>query len=902
MQLKNYQQKSLSDISCFLKKWSDDKSHNASVAFSNFWQEQGIPVGTAAAVPPYNDTLGNNTVPQLCVKIPTGGGKTFVAASSLRTIFNHLKSRRAKAVVWLVPSDSILRQTYTALMDSEHPYRKKIDADFGNRVSVYGKNELLEGQSFTSSDIDNQLSIFVLSFDSLRTSTKDSRLVYRDNGNLLSFKRRLDQQPAANESAETSLIRVIQYLNPVVIIDESHHATSNLSVDMLKAVNPAFILELTATPKQSSNVITYVDSYQLKQQHMVKLPVIVYNRQSKSDVISSAIAIRKRLENSAKQELPARYIRPIVLFQAEPRNKEDSVTFKNVKQELLDYGIPEDQIALKTANMDDLGDIDLSKPNCKIRYIITVNALKEGWDCPFAYILATIANKSSTVDVEQILGRVLRLPNAHESNEPLLNMAYVLTSSNDFAKTLDKVVDGLNYAGFSSKDYRAVNLNAASASGDSVSNTEPSQSGTGVISGHVDSSDTNAVSSSVSDTESRQFMVASDSDGSSNTDGNNTAPNTIEPMSHEDNSNNSLTTDMDTLLDQAKQENKNFESDMRQNKATESSLPKDLAEQVPIFEIQPMFVSDANKTRIPQFMIKSEATLFADETIRKLQLSDLTESFDLASADLKFNWSTPNPEIAKVDVNVSSEVKQEQVRNLSDAEKELFDNISSETQLSYTIDIAVKKIDQIDAVDNISARNYVDRLMNLFTEDQKKMAIKNPFEFAEQVKNKVENLLSDERQHEFNEEIYKGNITAKEQYHFPHEMSLSTAINSLERTLYTGEEQVNGFERKMMDTLANSDNILWWHRNPARPKYGFCINGPFNHFPDFIAKTKTGLILVIETKGDHLATNGQSRAELGYEWQSLAGLQRYRYFLVFQTIETEHTVNYDHFKNILSSL
>ncbi|MFR7629316.1 MAG: hypothetical protein ACLUZ6_01090 [Lachnospira eligens] len=117
-------------------------------------------------------------------------------------------------------------------------------------------------------------------------------------------------------------------------------------------------------------------------------------------------------------------------------------------------GIPESEIAIKTADRDELKNIDLSSHDCSIRYIITVNALKEGWDCPFAYILATVANRTSSIDVEQILGRILRLPNTRKNKREVLNLSYVITSSNAFYATLDKVVAGLNAAGFTSKDYR----------------------------------------------------------------------------------------------------------------------------------------------------------------------------------------------------------------------------------------------------------------------------------------------------------------------------------------------------------------------------------------------------------------------------------------------------------------
>ena len=188
-----------------------------------------------------------------------------------------------------------------------------------------------------------------------------------------------------------------------------------------------------------------------------KLPVIVYNRKSQADVYGDAIAIRAKLEAQAKreQETSGRYIRPIVLFQAQPRNNADSTTYEKIKKTLVDGGIPEKKIAIKTGDKDELKNVDLLSPDCPIRYIITVNALKEGWDCPFAYVLATVANRTSTVDVEQILGRVLRLPYTQKNSSEVLNLSYVITSSADFHQTLEKVVVGLNSAGFSRRDYRA---------------------------------------------------------------------------------------------------------------------------------------------------------------------------------------------------------------------------------------------------------------------------------------------------------------------------------------------------------------------------------------------------------------------------------------------------------------
>ena len=241
-------------------------------------------------------------------------------------------------------------------------------------------------------------------------------------------------------------------------MDESHNAESDLSVDMLKNLNPSFILDLTATPKNNSNIISLVPAIELKKENMVKLPVIVYNSENKTEVINNALHLQRKLEILAKKEEEegGKYIRPIVLFQAQPRTKHDNTTFEKLKTQLLALGIPVNQIKIKTATIDELKGVDLMDKSCEVRYIITINALKEGWDCPFAYILASLADKSSAVDVEQILGRVLRQPYVQKHKAFHLNLSYVLTASAKFNETLQSIVKGLQLSGLSEKDYRKV--------------------------------------------------------------------------------------------------------------------------------------------------------------------------------------------------------------------------------------------------------------------------------------------------------------------------------------------------------------------------------------------------------------------------------------------------------------
>ena len=350
MELKSYQKEVIADLARYLELVVELQS--PAKAYQALWNEKNVMVGLGG-MPGYVNVLPG--VPHVCAKVPTGGGKTYIAASAVRTIFDAMPQRRAKAVVWLVPSEAILTQTRKALENPDHPYRQRLDVDFGGRVQVYSKEQALMGQNFTPSAVTEQLSLFVLSYDSFRTSKKEGRKAYQENGYLAEFAKWMDDPSVLlADTDETALIQVIRYLNPVVIVDESHHATSDLSVEMLQNFNPSFVFDLTATPKKKSNIISFVDAARLKKANMVKLPVIVYNRKSQADVYGDAIAIRAKLEAQTKreQETSGRYIRPIVLFQAQPRNNADSTTYEKIKKTLVDGGIPEKEIAIKTGDKD----------------------------------------------------------------------------------------------------------------------------------------------------------------------------------------------------------------------------------------------------------------------------------------------------------------------------------------------------------------------------------------------------------------------------------------------------------------------------------------------------------------------------------------------------------------------
>ena len=119
-----------------------------------------------------------------------------------------------------------------------------------------------------------------------------------------------------------------------------------------------------------------------------------------------------------------------------------SATVEVVRQHLIaDELIPAEQIAVATGTQKQLDGINLFDRACPVRYVITVEALKEGWDCSFAYVLASLQEVRSAKDVEQLLGRVLRMPYARNRQQPELNRAYAHIVAQSFAEAAHNITD-----------------------------------------------------------------------------------------------------------------------------------------------------------------------------------------------------------------------------------------------------------------------------------------------------------------------------------------------------------------------------------------------------------------------------------------------------------------------------
>ena len=698
--------------------------------------------------------------------------------------------------------------------------------------------------------------------------------MYQENGNLLRFAEYFnDKETLLSDTPDTALIQVLRQLSPVTIVDESHNAGSDLSIEMLNRLNPSFVLDLTATPRKNSNILCYVDARELKKEHMVKLPVVVYNRTSRQSVIQDAIQLRGSIEQqaNAQEATGGEYIRPIVLFQAQPNLKgKETDTYQKIKQTLIDIGIPEEEIAIKTSEVDDISNVDLMSKECKVRYIITVNALKEGWDCPFAYILASLANKTSTVDVEQIVGRILRQPYAKTHSAPLLNTSYVLTCSNDFRNTLENIVSGLNKAGFSRKDYRV---------GELISEAQPATP-------ELPKTQAEQIEMPITNQQEDDFADVSVEEVKTNIEA--TAQNPSAQVAD--------------MIQQATIQTHKYNTEAENNDDfgfTGGELGDMLKQNL----IQDCYKETVAGLRIPQFFIQTTPDLFGDE-YELLEPENLSEGFTLSGQDAQISFELATGEMYRVDLQEQGDAVPKYKRASKEESEYLRDYLAQlppEAKIKSCTDMICGQINKNNRYATSDINAYVHRIVENMTEDElAAMETAIPI-YAKKIQKKIDVLEDAYREQQFYRWLDSGKVVCREHYEFPPVITPADITESIPYSLYEAEKNdMNTFELRVLDYVVGLQNIQWWHRIIDRK--GFRINGFINHYPDFVVRTKSGKIVMIETKGDDRDnSDSKTKLKLGRSWQAQSG-SNYRYFMVFDHKELEGAYTVDKFVDVMKSL
>ena len=436
------------------------------------WQRLNEAGGVAQTAGEYvsrTDEAGR-PISHVCFKVPTGGGKTLLAAAALERLH-----RQTGLSLWITPTRAIYEQTKAALQNREHPYREMLERASGGRFKLLEKDGY-----FTAGDVANYLCVMLLMLPAAnRQKGRDFLRMFRDSGryptffpdsdDLLGDGRLLEQNPDLERTAvdgpvKHSLFNLFKMLRPVVVLDEAHKAygarDSGANQEFVRSINrldPSLVIELSATPNGGiSNLLVDITGVELRDEEMIKLPVQVssFTNTEWQNTLAQAHDELERLAEDAQalQHNGGHYIRPIAVVRVERTGKDqqdgERVHAEDVRKYLVgNLGVPGDAVAVKSSEMDELAGKNLLSELSPVRWIITRAALMEGWDCSFAYLLVMLDNTTAQRAVTQLVGRVLRQPYAQRTGVERLNQCYVYCWNTSVGEAVAQVQKGLESEG-----------------------------------------------------------------------------------------------------------------------------------------------------------------------------------------------------------------------------------------------------------------------------------------------------------------------------------------------------------------------------------------------------------------------------------------------------------------------
>ena len=468
--LKSEYQNAKEDVDYFREKGRDipdDVLDYPRSAWKKMWTDDGT--AKCREYVSRSDEAGR-PIPHICFKIPTGGGKTLLAAAAIERL-----NRQTGLILWVTPTKAIYQQTKDSLRSREHPYRQMLERASGGRVKLLEKDDL-----FTEADVAHYMCVMLLMLPSVnRQKDKGFLRIFRNSGRYPSFFPDEDVAFADDDLLKTfpdldrespggrvkhSLINVFKMKRPIVVLDEAHKAYGSPSLDTneefvrsVNRLNPELVIELSATPNQKiSNLLVDITGVELKNEEMIKLPVRItsFTNAEWEYTLAQAHDELKRLDNEAQllHHSEGRYIRPIAVVRVERTGSNQRDGERVHAEDVRDYliqnrNVPANSIAVKSSEKDEIGRESLLSEYSPVRWIITKSALMEGWDCPFAYLLVILDNISAQKAITQLVGRVMRQPHAKRTGIKALDQCYVYCWNTNVSEAVKRVKNGLEKEG-----------------------------------------------------------------------------------------------------------------------------------------------------------------------------------------------------------------------------------------------------------------------------------------------------------------------------------------------------------------------------------------------------------------------------------------------------------------------
>lgn len=841
--LKRYQDQLLDDFAAYLARTRELKDPATAFAES-----------TRAAFGhtlPYHALPGADQVPYVCLRVPTGGGKTRIAGQAIKRVNEAFLATEHSLVLWLVPSDPIREQTLYALKTKGELLHQDMRDLFG-AVHVLDINEALYVQPAT---LNTGNTIIVATMQSFKRDTADGLRVYRQNGALMPHFSGV----SPDQKGDHSLVDMIRLRRPFVIVDEAHNQGTPLAVDTLIRFNPACILELTATPdraSQPSNVLRSVSAATLQAEDMLKLPLELAIHPEWRVSLTEAIARLRLLEKEAEEELrlTGERINPVVmLIQAERKTQgKETFTPERVRQHLIDdFQIASDTIAIATGALDELsgkrlGDADYPQ------FIITVDKLREGWDCPYAYVLFSFRNTTSATAVEQVLGRILRMPHVIRKQREALNRSYAYVVSGELAATVQGLRDGLVQSGFERFDTRGLILTQENngSMGDLFTPRDDLVIPLPDVGENVALPDVQAVAALPKSL--RDKMEISPETGTLTIKGGASAAQIrqIAETFHQPDAAKQVREQLDTLM------------------AIQSAPPA--REKTP--------AERGESAKVPLLGITQHSFFDVFDETPLLDADWEINDFDPALTEAEFAHDIEAMRRASFSISQLEEIKLDLYDRL-DSQLALFGHEQgwTATDLIYwldrNIDFPYSERDQKVAWLNAAINHLMEKRGLMLDElAYRKFRLRSALErkmAAGLVRAKqlvFNNLFNDESCFDVRDEHAVVFEQGRYGYDYPY-----TGLIPLKRHFFPiiGNLKGEGEEFECAEFIANQlDGVEWWVRNIERKANAFWLQtSPAKFYPDFIVRLTSGVTLAVEYKGSHLAGDySRDKKRVGELW------------------------------------
>jgi type III restriction enzyme len=324
-------------------------------------------------------------------------------------------------------------------------------------------------------------------------------------------------------------------------------------------------------------------------------------------------------------------------------------------------------------------------------------------------------------------------------------------------------------------------------------------------------------------------------------------------------------------------------------------------------------IVDANRDlaaslKLPQFYLEvQQSDIFGTDKII-LNQESLLKNFKLSAEDTKIDFEQITSDLYKVDIEqIKKDEYAPRFTKIEDMKVKdpIVDYILAKPKEGQIKDIShqlVQLVGDMYPIPDQEIRVYIERILNQLNAEQLQDILVRKWSYSDKIKAKIRYHADAYAEGQFNDLIKIGKVVTEPTWNMPEMIVPGPLGASISHSLYEREGAMNNFETTVITDIASLSNIAFWHRNLGRGK-GFSINGfKSNHYPDFIVLTKSGKVVIIETKGDDRDnSDSAAKCRLGNKWAELAG-KDFFYFMVFDKKAIEGAYTVDKAKELIRQL